>query len=397
MQSVDIALYLDLDNLIIGANEAKLRFDIDLVLDHVAKETGGRVALRQSYGDWRMAPDVLRELARAGFRLNAVVRLGESDKNLADTSIVADALCTLIDGHQFGTYVLVTGDRDFVPLVRALQEHGRRVIGMGVRHTCSSALVEICDAYVFYDDIAAEQRDVSEGRVADWVEEAATSIFAEHDRVTASVFREEMQAVSDGEFGRSPQAKGSFRKLLEGYTDLVALVQENTTLYVGPPVVEEKQPLHLSYLTSLKKRGLRVVPPPTRLQVLRDILIYLERNESAAWQQIVDDLYAYYEKSGGGVSKSFINDVLRVARRAQVVAVGANGKGPLAALPITLSTSGDGAEQLKSAVMRCDATYVRELQMLKHHPFDWDEASMALYGSPDYVDYLKLVLEEVAA
>ena len=121
----DIAVFLDLDNLVIGAGEAELTFDINLVLVHLQASTEGRIVLRRAYGDWRQKADLTKELAAAGFELQSAVRLSSNSKNLADMQMTVDAMSTLIDRQNFETYVLVTGDRDFAPLVQALQKRGQ--------------------------------------------------------------------------------------------------------------------------------------------------------------------------------------------------------------------------------------------------------------------------------
>ena len=133
----DVAILLDLDNLVIGAAEANLAFDVQLILKSVKELTSGRIVLRRAYGDWRQRQNMPKELAAAGFELQATVRLSNVSKNLADMQMVVDAMETLIDGHNFSTYVLATGDRDFMPLVQALRKRGKQVIGIGIKHTSS--------------------------------------------------------------------------------------------------------------------------------------------------------------------------------------------------------------------------------------------------------------------
>ncbi|MCA9977246.1 MAG: NYN domain-containing protein, partial [Anaerolineales bacterium] len=112
----DVAVFLDLDNLVIGAKQANLTFNINLILDHIKKITNGRIVLRRSYGDWRQSRDQLKDLTSAGFTTQSTVPINNFSKNLADMQIVVDAMDTLVDGHQYSTYVLMTGDRDFTPL-----------------------------------------------------------------------------------------------------------------------------------------------------------------------------------------------------------------------------------------------------------------------------------------
>jgi len=149
----DVAIFLDLDNLVIGAKQANLTFDINLVLDHLKEVTDGRIVLRHAYGAGRQSQTILQELAQAGFIVQSSSRINNYGKNLADMQIVVSAMDTLVDGHQYQTYVLMSGDRDFTPLVQSLRKRGKKVIGVGIKHTTSSSLVELCDQYFYYEDL----------------------------------------------------------------------------------------------------------------------------------------------------------------------------------------------------------------------------------------------------
>lgn len=118
----DVAIYLDLDNLVIGAKQSNLTFDINLILQEIVRLTNGRIVLRRSYGDWRQGQKLLKEITAAGFTTQSTVRLNNFSKNLADMQIVVDSMDTLIDGNMYNTYVLISGDRDFTPLVQSLQK-----------------------------------------------------------------------------------------------------------------------------------------------------------------------------------------------------------------------------------------------------------------------------------
>jgi hypothetical protein len=243
----DVAIFLDLDNVVIGATEVGLAFDINLVLEHVRTMTGGRLVLRRAYGDWRQRSNLTKELASAGFELQSTVRLSSNSKNLADMQLVVDTMSTLVDGQDFGTYVLITGDRDFAPVVQALRKRGKQVIGLGVRHASSQSLVRLCDQYVYYDDLAATSQELQNDEVEDLMQRALSQLLQDQAQVPASLLKQRMQALSKGSFSRSPQGRRSFRKLLAEYPQLVAVEQEGTTLYIRrpdsgsgaqPPVIE---------------------------------------------------------------------------------------------------------------------------------------------------------------
>ncbi len=231
----DVAIFLDLDNIVIGAQEANLTFDINLILEEVRAKTDGRIVLRRAYGDWRQREHMTKELATAGFELQSTVRLNNMSKNLADMQMVVDALGTLIDGQSFTNYVVITGDRDFVPLVQGLRKRGKRVIGMGVRHTSSNSLVNLCDDYMYYDDIASSAMKLAEAQVLELLQRSVDQLLQNENNVPASLLKQRMQALSKGSFNRSPMGKQNFSKFLSGYPNQVKMYQEGTTLYVCRP------------------------------------------------------------------------------------------------------------------------------------------------------------------
>ncbi len=508
----DVAVFLDLDNVVIGATEVNLSFDVNLLLSHVKRATQGRVVLRYAYGDWRQQEQTPRSLAAAGFELQSTVRLSHMSKNLVDMQMVVDAMETLVDGHQFSTYVLVTGDRDFVPLVSALRKRGKQVIGIGLRHTTSQSLVDLCDHYYYYDDLVKMRQQERTDKVGEWLKKALEELLSDRDRVPASLFKERMRALSQGELDKIPEARESFRKLLEQYPqlvqvqldgttlyatrpqtgaspviptlpasalaspkatstanaqaspksapppaktaraerklsepevrqlliqalsemeqgkkhvragllkerlyalsnqtfdetqynvphfraflekfpDLVQLEQQGTTLFVSRVLDEEEAAaeLHVRYRHALKKRGLRVVPAQIRLQVLKDVITILQSKGSVLWKTMVDDIVDNHQgDETASVSKGHVHDTLRVARRAEIIST-TNGSKSLTADPLELIFTSN--KLFQDAVMRCDATYLQELEEA-FGIVDLNEAAMALYDSKGHERYLKVV------
>lgn len=252
----DVAIFLDLDNIVIGAVEANLTFDINIILDEIRSRTNGRVVLRRAYGDWRQREHLTKELASAGFELQSTVRLNNASKNLADMQMVVDSMGTLIDGQSFDVYVLITGDRDFVPLVQALRKRGKQVIGMGVRHTSSGSLVNLCDDYMYYDDLAATALKLAEEQVVDLLKRALEQLIQTEDNVPASLLKQRMQALSKGAFNRSPQGKGSFSKFLHSYPTVVGTYQEETTLFVCRPSAKSDRTEVVNVFQPLTEEGI---------------------------------------------------------------------------------------------------------------------------------------------
>lgn len=390
--SNDIAVFLDLDNLVIGAKQANIVFDINLILDKVKALTNGRIVLRRSYGDWRQGQKLLKELATAGFTTQSTVRLNNFSKNLADMQIVVDTMDTLIDGHQYSTYVLISGDRDFTPLVQSLRKRGKQVIGVGVKHTASPSLVGLCDHYIYYEDLLTNE-DISDLQVDELLDRALSELLNGTKRVRASILKQHMSTISQGAFDRTSYAEGSFRKFLQQYPHLVEIEQEDTTIYVRRPEQQAEEPekaLHLQYRTLLKKQKLRVVPAPTRFALLKDIIHVLQTTPEARWRDLVNLLAERFAQRERDVSKNMINATMLLARRSGVLAVQKGAS--LSKSPLTLQAN--GRKPFQEAVVRCDAAYLREILGLSE-PFDIEEAALALYENKQHAAYLQRLVKDM--
>ena len=385
----DVAILLDLDNLVIGAKQINLSFDINLVLEHIKRLTNGRIVLRHSYGDWRQDQQLMRELATAGFITQSAIRLNNFSKNLADMQIVVDTMETLIDGHQYSTYVLMTGDRDFTPLVQALRKRGKQVIGLGVRHTTSQSFASLCDTYIYYEDIVPAPQ-LTEAQVEELLAGSLQHLLSSEERVRASVLKQHMSDSSKGAFDKSHHAEGSFRKFLEKYPHLVRVEQVETTIYATRPKAKEKQPtpLHIKYRRELKKQRLRVVKREARFMILKDMIRLLSTSEQVRWRELIDTLSEQYKENQKKISKNAINAVLLLARRAQVIHT-LRAKS-LSTAPVLLELKGQKVVQ--DAIMRCDAAYVKEILELADE-FDEEEAAVALYYEPHFSRYLKTLIK----
>lgn len=387
--SNDVAILLDLDNLVIGAKQINLSFDINLVLNHIKQLTNGRIVLRHSYGDWRQDQQLMRELATAGFVTQSAIRLNNFSKNLADMQIVVDTMETLLDGHEYTTYVLMTGDRDFTPLVQALRKRGKQVIGLGVKHTTSQSFASLCDQYIYYEEIVPAPQ-LSDAQVEELLSRSLQQLLNNEVRVRASVLKQHMSDSSKGVFDKSNHAEGSFRKFLERYAHLVLVEQVGTTIYVTKPQKKEapETPLHVRYRRELKKQRLRIVKRETRFTILKDLIRHLSTDEQVRWRELIDTMAEEYKTKEKNISKNAINAMLLLARRAQVIRT-LKAKS-LSLAPVMLEVKGAKAPQ--EAIMRCDAVYVKEILALADE-FDEAEAAVALYYEPKYAHYLKTLIK----
>lgn len=388
--SNDVAIFLDLDNLVIGAKQVNLDFDINLVLAKVKELTNGRIVLRRSYGDWRQSTKLMQDLAAAGFTTQSSVRLNSFSKNVADMQIVVDAMETLVDNRQYSTYVLMTGDRDFTPLVQTLRKRGKQVIGLGVQSATSTSFAELCDDFLYYESLVPSQ-ELTDPQIEDLLVRTLDKLLKEEPRVRASVLSQRMQENSQGAFDRTSYPEKNFRQFLSRFPHVVQLEQEESTTYVVAPKQEsEVRPLHLRYRSLLKKQRLRVVPANVRFQILKDIVNILseDQQETCRWRNLIDSLAEKYQTANPDISKNSINAVMLAARQAQVIRT-LKGK-TLAMAPVLLMIEDE--KPFQEAVLRCDATYLQGI-LDSDEPFDLKEAAIALYDTPGHSRYLQVVMK----
>jgi uncharacterized LabA/DUF88 family protein len=162
-----IALFLDYENLAIGARDALggMRFDLKPIAEALAER--GRVVSRRAYADWSMFDDDRRMLTRQHVELIEIPqRLGVSRKNAADIKLAVDAIELAYERGYVTTFVIGTGDSDFTPLVHKLRELNKKVIGVGVRASTSALLPPACDEFLFYENLEGVERRSEEPRPA---------------------------------------------------------------------------------------------------------------------------------------------------------------------------------------------------------------------------------------
>ena len=145
-----LALFIDHENVAIGARDIGLRFDISPLLDALAER--GRLVVRRAYADWNLFRDDRRGLVDGNVELIEIPQRSDSvRKNAADIQMAVDAMELAFTRDFVSTFVVVSGDSDFTPLVGKLRELNKRVIGVGLKGSTSGMLPPACDEFIFYD------------------------------------------------------------------------------------------------------------------------------------------------------------------------------------------------------------------------------------------------------
>lgn len=151
-----MAVYLDLENIILGAQEAHYpKFDIQKVLERFLLK--GHIVTKKAYCDWGRYAEFKRGLHEAAFELIEIPHVRQSGKNSADIRMVVDALDLCYTKGHVDTFVIISGDSDFSPLVSKLRENAKKVIGMGVKNSTSNLFISNCDEFIYYDDLVRKE------------------------------------------------------------------------------------------------------------------------------------------------------------------------------------------------------------------------------------------------
>jgi uncharacterized protein (TIGR00288 family) len=160
-----MAVFLDLENIALGAKDAKFpRFDIKLVLERLLLR--GHIVVKKAYCDFDRYKEFKRDLHEAAFELIEIPHVRQSGKNSADIRMVVDALDLCYTKQHLDTFVILSGDSDFSPLVSKLRENAKTVVGMGVKNSSSDLFINNCDEFIYYDDLVREkQPKPARGRV----------------------------------------------------------------------------------------------------------------------------------------------------------------------------------------------------------------------------------------
>lgn len=240
-RSKNLALYCDFENIALGVRDAKYaRFDIEEVLERLLVK--GNIVVKKAYCDWERYKDFKADMHEASFELIEIPHVRQSGKNSADIRLVVDALDLCYTKAHVDTFVIISGDSDFSPLVSKLRENNKIVIGVGVKESTSNLLIANCDEFIYYDDIVrqAERRKPKKKKTNDkkengdapsnavksrqreekafeWVLETMDDLFSERDpeeKVWGSMVKQALKRRKPG-FSERYHGFRSFGELLE--------------------------------------------------------------------------------------------------------------------------------------------------------------------------------------
>jgi len=240
----NMALFCDFENVALGVRDAKYpQFDIKKVLERLLLK--GSIVVKKAYCDWERYKDFKGKMHEASFEMIEIPHVRQSGKNSADIRLVVDALDLCYTKSHVDTFVIISGDSDFSPLVSKLRENNKYVIGIGVKDSTSDLLSDNCDEFIFYDDLVraqeakkkeaarkspaksvagktktseAKREDVRRQEALDFIVETVEALIAERgsdEKIWGSMVKTTMQRRTPG-----------FTELYYGYRSFKGLVED---------------------------------------------------------------------------------------------------------------------------------------------------------------------------
>jgi uncharacterized protein (TIGR00288 family) len=191
----NLALFCDFENVALGVRDARYaQFDINKVLERLLLK--GSIVVKKAYCDWERYKEFRSAMHYASFELIEVPHVSQSGKNSADIRMVVDALDLCYTKAHVDTFVIISGDSDFSPLVSKLRENNKTVIGVGVKNSTSELLIANCDEFIYYDDLVRAQKSRQAPKKKTQVAETAA---APAGTAAAKVSKQKSEAVKKQE------------------------------------------------------------------------------------------------------------------------------------------------------------------------------------------------------
>src|SRR3984957_14534698 len=256
-----LAVFIDLENLAMGfQSQRKIKFEVQKVLERLVEK--GKLIVKKAYADWSRYPSYTAPFHEAAIELIEIPKRAQTGKNSADIRLVVDAIDLAWSKPHVDTFVIVSGDSDFSPLVSKLKENGKHVIGLGMKGSTADLLRDNCDEFIYYEDLERQEQDdqqVVTNLNADLPErkrevytlliEACNALRREnHEVLYASMIKDTMK-----------RKKPSFDESYYGYRSFTHLLEEADNHAI---VDIERNPKSGTYVVT--RFGEREAPKPER-------------------------------------------------------------------------------------------------------------------------------------
>jgi uncharacterized protein (TIGR00288 family) len=216
-----LAVFVDFENLALGFQGQRSKFDIHLALKRLVEK--GKIIARKAYADWSRFQPYTASFHEAAFELIEIPKRSQTGKNSADIRLCVDAMDLAYSKAHIDTFVIVSGDSDFTPLVSKLKENGKHVIGLGMQGSTSDLLRDNCDEFIYYEDLArpspvvegVEQFSDSKRKVFLLLLDSLLALKRENKVLWSSLIKETMK-----------RKKPAFNEAYHGYRTFSELLQD---------------------------------------------------------------------------------------------------------------------------------------------------------------------------
>lgn len=218
-----IAMFCDLENIALGVRDSEVgKFDIELILERLLEK--GKIIVKKAYADWERYSEYKRPFHESAIELIDIPQKYYSGKNSADIKMVVDAMDLSYSKEHLDTFVILSGDSDFSPLVSKLKENNKYVIGVGVKNSSSALLIDNCDEFLYYEDI---WRDTQKGPTLDGLNKKTAEAFSLMIDAIQALLRENKDVLWGSMIKQTMQRKKpAFNEGYYGYPSFSELLED---------------------------------------------------------------------------------------------------------------------------------------------------------------------------
>jgi hypothetical protein len=414
MHTNQLAVFIDFENIALWAEREFFDFEVTTLMEFL--QTRGPAVVKRAYGDWSRFTRYRDELMNNSIDLIQIYNVRQG-KNRADIRMAIDALETAMTRQQIDTYVIISGDSDFGPLVAKLREYGRYTVGIGPRSITHHLLVKSCDEFIYLETALGEPTETDEQSVdRDLARSLLTKALQAHGQrgelpILATRLKQTM-LLMDPAFNEANFGYAQFKSWLEDNRDLVKLFVKELQLFVAPinyitngetelvpnetaiPIKEPAAPVTLNLEGQYKMIAARLkmnsIDLSTRRDVLRDIYRELcEHPGEQTTDTLLEDLRERYEAQGLIRNKTIMREILQMAFRQRAFDY---HKQPVSLYtPVWLA---QGINSEADFVQRAEADFVFSV-VRAGLEIDLGELAHILLNDPQQVDYIQSLLDDL--
>lgn len=407
-----IAVFIDFENVALWAEHEFIDFELTPLLEQL--QSRGPVVIKRAYGDWSRFTNYRDELMNNAIDLIQIysVRAG---KNRADIRMAMDALEVVMTREHIHTFVIVSGDSDFGPLITKLREYGRYTLGIGPRNITHPLLVKSCDEFVYLETLLGEVAEAGEPSPTD--HEAARNLMLKalqaHSQrgelpVPAAKLKHTMLLI-DPAFNETQLGYAQFKDWLEVNRDLLNLYTKDAQTYAAPrdfappdtlefkpltaappaPEAAAEPPLSAQYRQLFTRLKLLSVDFATRRDVLRDVYRGLSERPGLAADEFLSELHARYESQGLLRNMPALQHIWQMAATQRAFDYG--DQAPSAHAPVRLAAEVDSEAAL---VRRAECGFMHAI-IYAGLELDCAELAALLINDRHQTDYIQSLLDDL--